>query len=461
VELSLEKIKKVIILAGIVCFFFFLFHPGIEGVTRAGKVSLGIFFLAGSLWITNAIPLAITGLFVIGLIPLLGVLPPKETFSLFGNGSIFFILGAFILSAGLIKSGLARRVALLLIGKFSGSYKQLLIGVLVTSCLLAFFMPEHAVAAMLFPVTLDISHYLKIDERRKVGAWLFLLLAWGSVIGGVATPLGGARAPLAIGLLLEEYGMRVDFLKWSLMCVPIALSILLVAISRVLTLNPKGVEITHISEKARDELVRIGKLSSLEKKTSFVFFLAFICWVFLNRYIDMATVAILAAALLFFLRVLSWKDIENYVNWGVILMYGGAIVLGATLVKTGAAKWIAISFLRPFLRTPFSVFVTFSLISVLVTEFLSNVATVALLLPIAFGVANVLGIDPFFITLTVTVPSGLAFCLPIGTPPNAIAFSSGRYGIGFSMKNGVLMNISSWLIILFFGIFYWPHFGGR
>ena len=156
----------------------------------------------------------------------------------------------------------------------------------------------------------------------------------------------------------------------------------------------------------------------------------------------MAVTAIVTSSLLFVFRVILWKEVEEYVNWGVILMYGGAIALGSSLVETGAAQWLALHFLTPFVKTPLTSMIAFVVIAIALTEWISNVATVALLLPIAFGVANTMHFNPVAITVGVTVPAGLAFCFPMGTPPNAIAYSAGRYSIRFSLINGLKLNIT-------------------
>ncbi len=456
-------LKRVILFGGLGIFVFTLLSPPIFGLTVTAQRALGVFFLTVSFWITgDPLPPAVTGLMVLALVPLLDILPATETFALFGNRAVFFILGAFILAAGLMKSGLARRVSLQLLHAFQGSVFRLVSGIFLTANLLAYLMPAHAAAALLFPVVLRIAHDLRLPkEHRRFEALLFLAMAWGSGIGGIATPLGGARAPLAIGMLQEEFGISIQFFQWTFMAWPLSIFLTLFGLAYLYLLT-RGFQ-------GKVDLYRIREDLSLdrspwkpeEQKIAVVFGLALVAWIFLNHKVDMAVVAVIAAVLLFILRVLTWRDVENYVNWGVILMYGGAIVLGKTLVASGGAAWLADRVILPLAHTPWQTFAIFAALALILTEAMSNVATVAFLLPILYGIVQPLGVSPFLATLTVTLPAGLAFMLPVGAPPNAIAFSSGRYSVAFGVKRGWPLTIVAFLGLLVIARFLWPALGVR
>jgi sodium-dependent dicarboxylate transporter 2/3/5 len=158
---------------------------------------------------------------------------------------------------------------------------------------------------------------------------------------------------------------------------------------------------------------------------------------------------------------MDWKDVEDYVNWGVILMYGGAIALGSALVSTGGAEWLVNIFLLKESLTPLSFLIGLSFVSLFLTEGVSNTASVAILLPIGFSVGEALGINPIATVFIVALPSGLAFTLPIATPPNAIAYSSGYYKISDVIKPGLILNILSWLVFIIIALTYWKFVGLR
>ncbi len=451
----LERIKKAILCLGVLLFIFFLTSPIHEISTPANR-SLGLFFLTFSLWLTRYLPLSVTGLLVFALIPLLGILPLSESYSLFGNRAIFFILGSFILAGGLMKTGLSRRIAFHIISKFARSGRNLILGVFWTGAVLSFFMPEHAAAAILFPIVIEIAGILKLKPKESLfSRFLFLSLAWGCVIGGIGTLLGGARAPLAIGMLEENFGIRISFLRWSMYAMPVSIGGLLAG-TLILTLALRDTpEVSSFKEKAKEELKGMGRLKRDERVVLFVYILTLTGWIFFNRWIDISLIAILSSSLLFLFRGITWKDVERWVNWGIILMYAGAMALGVSLVRSGAAAYISQRYFFSLAKTPFTTLAVFSLLSLVLTEGMSNVATVALLLPVVYG----LPFDPVLLTLCITIPGGLALCLPMGTPPNAIAFSSGYYELRFSIKFGVMLTFILYLILLLVGRFYWPLLG--
>lgn len=432
-----------------------------DGLTQQGQRAISIFVLCLILWVTNVIPLAVTSLLAIVLLPLLGVLDTKTAFSLFGNQSVFFILGAFILAAALMKSGLSTRLALFFLTRIKKTPQSLLFGVLFSSAFLAFWMPEHAVAALMFPIILEIAHSLNLKPKESFyGKALFLSLAWGAVIGGVATFLGGARNPLAIGMLWEEFRLRIAFLDWMIAVVPIVLIMLLFAYAVIRVFFKIDIEsITSAEEKLQEKISELGKMTRKEKAVGFIMAITVVCWMSLSNTIGLANIAILSAISLFVFNIVPWKEIEEYVNWGIILMYGGAIALGFALDHTQAAQWLAQNALSSFKLTPFGFIILITLIAKFLTEGISNVATVAILLPLGFGLAQTYDISPVIIVYAVAVPAGLAFSLPMGTPPNAICYASGYYKISDLIKAGILLNIISWIIFLVMVKVYWPVIG--
>jgi sodium-dependent dicarboxylate transporter 2/3/5 len=446
---------------GIVLALFAVLSPPLEGLSRAGQNALGAFFLCLALWITGVLPLAITGLLAIVLLPLLGVMSPFEAFSLFGNSAVFFILGAFILSAGLMTTGLSKRLALLLLVPFGSSPGKLRNGILFTSAFLAFWMPEHAVAAMFFSIVLEIVHTLRLKPlHSKYGASLFIAMAWGSIIGGVTTFLGGARNPLAVGMLRETFGQSIGFLEWVVAVIPAVVVILALSSVMIRWFFPSELgDVESAARRLRSDIQSIGKMSRREMGAGIVMGLTILAWVFLGQRIGVSTLAILGAVGLFVFRIVTWKDVESYVNWGILLMYGGAIALGTAMAQTGAAEWL-VGLAVPWIEgQPQWLFFGLPLVTLILTEGMSNAAAVAVILPIAFGFCHTMALNPVVTTFLVAVPSGLAFMFPISTPPNAIAFSSGYYLFKDVAKPGAIMGAASWVIVQGVIWLYWPMIG--
>ncbi|MEE9613415.1 MAG: DASS family sodium-coupled anion symporter [Thermodesulfobacteriota bacterium] len=442
-------------------FWYIVSLPVPDGLTPEAKNAIAVFLLCLILWVTNAIPLAITSILAVVLIPLTGVLPPKETYSLFGNEAVFFILGAFILAGAVMHSGLSNRIALIIMERFGSSPRSLLLSIFGLAAVLSFVMSEHAVAAMLFPIVLEIAKALRLRPgRSNYGKLLFLALAWGCVIGGVATFLGGARVPLAVGILKESTTETIGFLAYTVAVIPLVIVLLAVGafvLTRVLSIDIESVESAH--EVLQKRIHGMGKVGWSEYSVGTVLVLTIVCWMTLGTTVGLATVALASVVVLFIFRLVRWKDIEEYVNWGVILMYGGAIILGASLERSGAAGWLAEMAVGEWVTSPLTAIAFFSLVTLLLTEGISNAAVIAILLPVGLGLAGRFEMDPSLVTYSIAVPAGLAFCMPLATPANAIAVSSSYVSIGDMMKAGVIMSFTAWVVFNLVARFWWPIIG--
>lgn len=434
---------------------------GEGGLTPGGRNALAIFFVCLVLWVSNALPLAITSLLAIVLVPLLGVLPKGEVYSLFGNEAVFFILGAFILAGAVMHSGLSNRIALAILDRFGSSPKRLLLSIFLLAAVLSFFMSEHAVAAMLFPIVIEITKGLELKPgRSRYGKYLFLALAWGCVIGGVATFLGGARVPLAVGILSESTGVTINFLSYTLAVLPLVVVMLFIG-AFILT-RPTTFEVSSVA-KAHELLLKrihvIGKVRYREYAVGILMALTVLAWMTIGHRIGLASIALVSVVALFVFRLVRWKDVEEYVNWGVVLMYGGAIVLGTALERSGAAHWMAEEGIGMLIVNPFTAIAVFSLLTLMLTECISNAAVIAILLPVGIGLTGQFDMDPTIVTMAIAVPAGLAFSLPMATPANALAVSSGFLGVGDMVKLGVVMSAIAYLVFNLLAKYYWPLIG--
>ncbi len=446
---------------GLILFTWILTLPVPAGLTSEGLKAIAIFTLCVVLWVSHAIPLVITSLLAIILFPLLGVLDSKQTYALFGNKAVFFILGAFILASALIRSGLSTRIALFVLKRFGRSPRSLLLAILLLPAFLSFWMSEHAVAAMMFPIVLEITDGLKLRKgQSKYGTSLFLAMAWGCIIGGVATFLGGARAPLAVGILTEVTGKSIGFVPWLLTTLPLV-GIMLVAAYFIISkfFPPEINDITLAEKLLAKKLKKMGSLSLREKALGLLMLITIFCWVGLGERFGLANIALAAVIIAFVFNLMKWKEVEEDVNWGIFLMYGGAICLGFAMEKSGAAVWMAQRVLGGLGHTPYILLVSLAFISLVLTEAISNSAVVALLMPMALGLAQTFNIDPKIVTMGVTIPSGLAFSLPMSTPATAIALSSGFVGIRDSARGGILLSLFAWIVFSVLMLFYWPWLG--
>ncbi len=453
--------QPALLLTGIAIYLAIRFLITPEGLDPTGHRALAVFAICVFYWAFDVLPLMITSILAIVLLPMTDVLPAKEAYSLFGNEAVFFILGAFILAAAMMKSGLSSRLALLILGRFGHDPIALLRGIFLLNATMSFFMSEHAVAAMTFPIIVEIIAALHLPpERVNYGKSLVLAMAWGSTIGGVATLLGGARAPLALGILRELTGDTFSFAEWAALNIPLTILLSCVAWILLRTYFRTGeMDITKAEQAVQQRLREIGRMTLQERLIAIIMFATVAAWILLGEQFGLAGVALTAVVVLFALRVVQWRDVEGYVNWGLILMYGGAISLGSALHRSGAATWLADQTIAHWATGPVTVILFIAAAAVLLTEVMSNSAAVAILMPLSIAVASEFDVNARLMAPLVAVPAGLSFMLPIGTPANAMAFSSGYLRIRDLAIPGLILNVAGLLIFNLMIWFYWPLLG--
>lgn len=450
----------VFVIAGLV-YWLIARMPAPTDLQPQAMKAVAIFSVCIFFYITNVIPLMITSLLAVILFPLTGVLDSKTTFALFGNEAVFFILGAFILASPFMRCGLSRRIALAALQHFGESPRMLLFGVLALAALFSCWMSEHAVAAMMFPIVLEIADCLGLSpQTSRYGKAIFLSLAAGCIIGGITTFLGGARAPLAVGMLQEATGQTIGFTPWALAALPTTLLMLGFAFGLYqLFYPPEEVDIAKVRAMLQQRRLELGKITPRETGVSILTLGTIIAWVILGEQFGLAQIALIAVIIAFVFKLTDWQEVEEDVNWGIFLMYGGAICLGYAMEKTGGAAWLARHSLGAFVDSPTMLIAAISFLSIALTELLSNSAVVALLMPVALSMGKDLGIDPRVMTMVVTIPSGLGFMFPMGTPATAIAFSSGYLSMRDTVRTGWILFLAGWLVFNLSIHFIWPLIG--
>lgn len=455
--------QKNILIILLAFFMIILFHflPTPEGLTYHGKIMIGILFMGAILWIAEPIPLAITGLLIMIIQPILGIMPAKDVFSAFGNQAVFFLIGAFILASAIEKHGLHRRIALRLLTFFESSPKLFTFGVMASCAFLSFIMPEHGVAALFLPIVVSILIVMKITPRKSnFGKISMLSIAYGCSIGSLGTLVGGARNPLTVGVLADN-GITVTFFDWMKYSMPIVL-IALPLVWLVLQIS-FPIEIKNISTAKREidkQVSSAGKMGKYEIVVTSILVLTIILWFFFSspEYFGLAVIAILGSILLFITGSITWRDVEERVPWGIILLYGGAITLGFGMQTTDAGIWIARSLFAALSNNPILIILGLIIITVVLTNVMSNVGAVAILLPIGIAIATdipELGVSRLLASMIIALSGGLAFMFVIATPGNAIAYSSGYFSTKDLFKSGIISNIICIVIIFVVAIVYW------
>jgi sodium-dependent dicarboxylate transporter 2/3/5 len=456
-----QRRRSTLALLGAGLFLLIWLGPTPHGLSVAGKGALATFVVCVVYWISGALPGVITSLLPLVLLPATGALTTVETYALFGNEAVFFILGAFLLAAALMGSGLSTRVALAVLRRFGRSPRRLLRSFFLMNALMACVMSQHAVAAMSLSIATQIADVLEMEQRRSNYARaLFLALAWGSSIGGLATLLGGARAPLAIAILRETTGETYSFAAWTLATWPVVVVTLAAAWVVLLWSFPVDIRSTRrANELIERRIAALGRASLREWAIGAITLATLAAWITLGERFGLATISLGAVVVIFTLRLVRWPDVERYVNWGVLLMYGGAIVLGAAMKRTGAAVWLAQSLVGDSLSAPPILVAVLSAVSILLSAVMTNSAVVAIVLPVVLSLAPQVGVAPRVTAPAVAVPAGLSFMLPVGTPSNAIAFSSGHLALRDMLGPGAVLSVIAWIVFNLSANYYWPLIG--
>ncbi len=446
--------RKIYLSLALLVLLAFIFAPTPSGLERDGMIMLGIFLMAAILWLTEAVPMAVTGLLIILLQPLLGVIDADEVYSSFGNRALFFILASFMIAAAMEKHGLHKRMASRMLSFFGKTPRAFIFGVMLTGAILSFIMISHGVAALLLPMLMHVMLVVRaVPKKSNFGTATMLALAYGTSVGSWGTLLGGARNPLTLSFL-ENSGYTLTFFDWMRLSLPVvAVALPIMAVILVALYPPEEIDIGKVVREIRREIE--GKRMSREEKIlSGIIFLAAVLWFFFSSTLGVAVIALFSAVLLFIFNLMEWEDMEKRVQWGILLIYGGAITMGRGMESTGVALWMA-SGLTGIFHSPYAILFCIILLTFILTNLMSNTAAVATMLPISIGLAESAGISPLAAGMATALAGGAAFLFVIATPGMAIAYSSGYLTQKEMFKAGALAGISSMVIIFLFAIFYW------
>jgi sodium-dependent dicarboxylate transporter 2/3/5 len=424
-------------------------------------------------WIAEAVPIPVTAFLPLILFPLLGIMNMREAASPYANPIIFLFLGGFMIALALEKHRLHERIALNLIRITGTSGNGIILGFMMATGLISMWISNTATAMMMLPIALSVINLLKNDDKlmphqlprqeRNFAMGLLLMVGYSATLGGLATIIGTPPNVVFAGLLDEFYHEKLNFGKWMLVGVPVATLLLLSThwiITRILFPN-KLQQVAGADALIKQKLREIGKISREEKLVLTIFSLTSFLWIFqqpLNTYVfeqellNDTNIAMTGGLLMFvtpvrlanFEFLLTWKDTAQ-LQWGILFLFGGGLGLAAGMEKAGIiqtiGQWIAS-------QSSFNSVLILTLIvaTVLLSEVMSNVALVQIFVPVIFGIADGMNINPIFLAMPVTMAASIGFMFPIATPPNAIVFSSGYIRMKDMVKAGALLDLVSILI---------------
>ena len=430
-------------------------------LTHEGQIAMGILLFSLILWITEALPFHITGLFSVVLLALFNVETFKTIISVgFGNHIIAFFIGVLILSAFITKSGLGKRISVFLLSRTGNNTSLIILGFMLVGALLSMWITNMAVAAMLLPLGVSILEEEGLERlKSNFGKALMIACVWGPLIGGIGTPAGAGPNPIAIGFLKEMAGVDLSFTQWMKYGVPAVILLLPIGWGLLLLIfKPEMKHLKKTKEQLRHEYDNYPPMSREEKLTLVIFLLTVILWLtsgFLGKVlgisIPVSMPVLLTATLFFFPGVteLKWKDIEEDISWSGIILVVTGISIGMMLYKTGAAGWLSfvllggIGTLSPLLRVGSIVLI----VMILKIALSSNSVTATIVIPIMIALADNLGLDALSIALPASITASLAFILVTSSPTNVIPYSAGFFSIRDFAKSGIIMTLFTTVIV--------------
>ena len=417
-----------------------------QGAPHAMAVVLAITTLVVCWWILEPIPLAATSFIPIIALPLFGVLDQAAVSQAYGSPVILLLLGGFILSTALAKSGTHRRIALSMVRLFGvGSSRRLVFGFMAASALLSMWISNTATTLMMLPIALAV---LERTRDEKLAIPLLLGIAYASSIGGIGTPIGTPPNLIFRGVYEELFNAEVGFLKWMSIALPVVLVLVPVAALWLCRNLGKG-------EGA--EIEASGAWRPEEKRLALVFGVTVLLWVTRTEpfggwsallglpYTNDAMVALFACVLLFIVpngqggRLLDWETAEK-IPWSTLILFASGIALAKGFEVSGvsAAMGNALSVLGDV--APYLIVLVICLGVTFLTEATSNTATTTLLMPIMGATAVAVSADPLLFMIPAAMSASCAFMLPVATAPNVIMFSTGRVPIARMVREGVVLN---------------------
>jgi len=427
-------------------------------LTREGKAAIALFLLAATWWVFEVIPIGVTSITIGVIQALFFIRPAKIAFTDFMDPSVWFIIGSIIIGMVFTKTGLTKRLAYKMLVLVGEKTSRIYFGAFIMTASLTLIMAHTAVAATVFPLLMAIySLYGEDDKPTRFGRGLFIGMAFTAGAGSVITLLGAARGAVAIGFFNDIVGREISFFELTYYMFPIgALMVLLLWGFLMVAFKPEKKTIPGLRERANTLYTRLGPISTKEILTVIIVFSA-ILFLGLGSFIPglrdyHKSAVILTATILFYLfKILNISDLEE-IPWNIILLFGGAMSM--------AANWIAINWLVLFQNAHWFIFVMGVTFFVLVmTNFIMNVAAIAISIPVALVIAPYLGVAPEVILFASLAAAGMPFLLLVGAAPNAIAYESKQFTSGQFFVSGIPATVILLIVIGLFVFLIWPMMG--
>jgi solute carrier family 13 (sodium-dependent dicarboxylate transporter), member 2/3/5 len=440
------------------------------------KVSMAMVVFVVLCFLTECIPLPGVA-FCIGLLLVFtGVVSRKEVTMLYWDDAVWFIMGSLMFAAAFVKTGVDKRVCLMMFRKLAvPNVRWITLIFFIIISPLAAFISDHALAAMFLPIGMLLyqnSLTRDIPEDPELGKMLMIAIAMACNMGGPGAPSGGARNVIMMTYLHDMFGMDIGYFQWIIYCAPFVL-IMMPLTWFVVNLRFKP-RITSLAPSMAQLKIEIDKMGGWNRKqivAIIIFAIMVFGWLTEQTFYDMGwlpvrlgigVIAMAGAIAYLFAGITNWRDYQERVDWGVVWLYAGAMIFGRILDSTGTAYWIArsiLEWLAPLgINSGLPLLAASSGLTAVVTNLMADGPAAAAVGPVTLNMAGLAhpatSYLPFMAMVT-EISSSFAYCLIIGTPPNAIVYASGYLEPKDFLRVGIPLWVLSQVVLMFLVTVYW------
>lgn len=464
--------KLVGLILGPLLFIIFQFIVAPPDLSPEGRSVLATTLWVATWWITEAIPIPATSLLPIVLLPLTGAMEGSDVVSAYGNDTIFLFLGGFTLAIALEKWNLHQRIALNIVSAIGVSPMRIILGFMVATAFLSMWVSNTAATMMMIPVGMAVVHQaaqsLRGPEHQRdlhhFEKAILFGVAYAGTIGGLGTLIGTPPLAILAATSADLAGETIGFAQWMVIGVPVVVVLLALAWLYMTRVSFKITfkELPGGAGVIREQKRGLGAMSRQEIAVGIVFLCTAFMWITrsflwsdLLPGISDGIIAVSATMALFAIparteqstRLLEWSD-STKIPWGILLLFGGGLAIAAGFVDTGLSDWIGGLLLGLEGMNVILVIIIATALVLFLTEITSNTATATMILPVMAAFAAAMSLHPFALMVPAAMAANCAFMLPVGTPPNAVLFGTGKVTITEMVRVGFVLNIVALALVL-------------
>jgi len=454
--------KRIIVLAAVILLSIFAYTQTSDFLDPRQRSALVVLIVASGLWTSEAVPLAATAILIPLMQSVMGIQSFSAALAPFFSTTVMLLLGGFMLAVAVEKYDLDEYFAFLILSRVDRGAKTVVLAVMFATGFLSMWISNSASTALLIAMALKITDQIK-DEKGNFSKIMVLAIAYSATAGGLSTLVGTTTCAMAAASLKTMIGYDISFLGWMSFGLPIAFIQILVIWVVLFMIFPT--DVTEIPPIVKPT----GDLSNNQKMTMGVFVFAVFAWVtsrlpgpianligWTGHGFSSSIVAATILVMLYFTDLIEEQDIKN-AKWSTLLLIGGGLSLGKALEVTGLVGIISDVLMNLTAGGSPLVAITIVVVAGLgISVIASNTASAGIFLPIAIGLGQKIGFSPVILAVSVGISTSLDFMLPVGTPPNAIAYSTGRVTMGEMIKAGILLDLVGALVTIAFAYLVWP-----